>query len=179
MGRPGCAARRFPDLPVAGQEVADRQGEVVVEPGQVEQGRPAGQRRRHRRYPAPRRGRAFVHYDRAGREVAQPLAARVGEHRGERRNPGQQRHDEAGPLHRDAYEGAGQRVPEPDRAAVVAYHPQAHHQLAVTGHQRPERDGIGVARPRPCRACGSRPQAHELEKAAGGPDTAGEAEGVA
>ena len=71
-----------------------------------------------------------MHHDGAGREVDQPLAARVGEHRGERRNPGQQRHDEAGPLHRDAYEGAGQRVPEPDRAAVVAYHPQAEDELA-------------------------------------------------
>jgi peptide/nickel transport system substrate-binding protein len=124
------AAERLGDAPVAGQEVPDRERQVVGEPGQVEGARPPGELRRHRRHPAPALRGPVVDHDRAGREVAQPLAARIGEHGGEARHPGHERQQQAGPLDGDADQAAGHRVPEPDGAAVVADHPQPQRQLA-------------------------------------------------
>jgi hypothetical protein len=137
--------------------VAELEREGVVDLGEVESGGPTGELWWHLRRCRDLRRHAFLHHEGSGGQVAQPLRAGRGEHRYQ----GQQSDGQPRPVDDDTDEPTDERMAEPDRTAVVADDPQAHHRLA-RGPPAPEGlEADGVAqdhtdeqREDKCRRCG-------------------------
>lgn len=101
------------------QVLANGEPQTIGNRRQIKPREPPGQPRWRRGNEArPREGHSFPYDERPGEHVTEPPPARGHQ----RRNDGDdaQRHQNLD----HAYEATHQRVPEPDRSAVVAHHPQ-------------------------------------------------------